>query len=471
MCSIFFLLTAFSCSPKISEGILKNLPEGFKVNGTTIEEDFFCEECQLIESRFFEVLNKKDLKTISPEDYRNWEDCIAQNPSIKLFKLVPGDYRKWGVLNLKQQSGIIFSGEKQLKKNGTHPFNLNPNEEVIVEGFELFDCEEIVLNGLSINGRSKKTKYHNKLAGKQNLIVGGRRNMIRSCYVQDVYQGSGIRIRNSNENVIIGCLMRQSAPSLTGDNVAILIQAHSDKKSFGNLILNNEIVNWNDGFLLSYNIPKRKGRLGFTGECPRTIFSYNNVYITKEFYESEDSNTKAFAENAIDLKVGTHSTEENDRIIISYNKIWGYRLSNTTYSSGSAGEAISIHVDASNIFIKNNIIYDVPLGISIRHNSNKYPNSKVENICVENNLFYQVKNFSNYKDGGIGVLTNTNGVIVRNNTFVDVTKAIDERKKNRISFYENTETQINEKKQFRYSFSRKKWNTEESFKNVNLLIK
>ena len=74
--------------------------------------------------------------------------------------------------------------------------------------------------------------------------------------------------------------------------------------------------------MLGWNLSKKNKSAHQTGACPATIFAYNNIYLTSDFY---DKNDKAYAENAIDLKNGTLSTLPEDKIKIYKNKIWGFR--------------------------------------------------------------------------------------------------------------------------------------------------
>jgi len=97
-----------------------------------------------------------------------------------------------------------------------------------------------------------------------------------------------------------------------------------------------------------------------------TIVDNNHMYINNEIYTDCNGNHDingecAYAENAIDLKAG--SNNPNNPIIISNNKMWGFRKSDRTNSYlGDPGAAIPIHYNVKNVLIRDNLIFDSVLG-------------------------------------------------------------------------------------------------------------
>ncbi|MEM9822285.1 MAG: hypothetical protein AAF985_14475, partial [Bacteroidota bacterium] len=396
---IFFLATVActSTKPSLSSELQNCLPQGGLITANSVvfpKEE--CVECKEVSKQLDRHLNAHASLEIDPGSYDSWQECLNQNDNIQTFFLAPGNYTKWGTLNLNGQSNITFSNKENRKFSKTqhawHPVQLPPSQQVILENFILINCQNVLLNGISFAGQT----YHQIVAltgGWQNKIEGGKGNIVNKCFIKDVFRGSGIRLKNTDNNVVLNSVLEQTNPALTGDNVAVLISADGDKVSRGNKILNNEIRNWNDGFMLGFSRPKknkaRKRSTHQTGECPATLFAYNSIYLTPAFHQ--DNGAKAFAENAIDLKNGTSSSRQEDKIRLFKNKIWGFRSSVKKWSSGSPGAGIALHVNASNIEVTDNIIFDVPLGISIRSNAVKHKGAKTENILIRNNLFSEIK--------------------------------------------------------------------------------
>ena len=291
--------------------------------------------------------------------------------------------------------------------------------------------------GLSFWGKYFQ-KAINRYGGWENKIEGGENNCIFQCWVKDVYRGSGVLLRNTSNNVILHSVFEQSHPSFTRDHVAIFISSVEGQVARGNQILNNEIRNWNDGFMLGYNKQKKKKAKGKTnhqiGECPATLFAYNSVYLTPAFYSNNGQ--LAFAENAIDLKNGTSSEKPADKIRIFKNKIWGFRPSDKKWSSGSEGAGITLHINASNIDITDNLIFDVPVGISIRSNSKLYPGAKTENVLIQNNFLSNIQQVPGKAKSGIGIICNTGNVAVKNNVFLGVKSQYELQKQKKFVLFE-----------------------------------
>ena len=96
------------------------------------------------------------------------------------------------------------------------------------------------------------------------------------------------------------------------------------------------------------------------------------------------------AENGIDIKVGGKSNDEKDIVRILGNRIWGFRKNLPECGgTGSWGDGIVVHVIADNILLKNNILFNLPSGISISPGKNEGSNKSGKiYVAIINNLVF-----------------------------------------------------------------------------------
>jgi len=221
--SCCFWLTQISCQQKIASAFSNKLPEGMRIDSGKLVDDFNCVECLKVEQKVKRALQEKPTVTISSEQYDSWQTCLEQNPQAKVFLLEPGNYNSWGTLKVQKRSGLVFSSSNYVdllkKQPSTHPANQSEKQRVRLKNFILIFSDNITLLGLSFAGNDFH-KAINRYGGWQNKIEGGENNCIFQCWVKDVYRGSGIRLRNTNNNVILHSVFEQSHPSFTRDHVA-----------------------------------------------------------------------------------------------------------------------------------------------------------------------------------------------------------------------------------------------------------
>jgi hypothetical protein len=188
--------------------------------------------------------------------------------------------------------------------------------------------------------------------------------------------------------------------ALKNDSVAVSLSSwgvrYSEIKN--TKILNNEIVNSNDGIQLVRNpmiwLDKSDSMYGKyqDANCEGTIIDGNHIYIDSSIYTDGKGNFDpngifAYAEDGMDFKVGSENA--NNPMIVSNNHLWGFRRSDSTNSYiSSSGVGIGAHFGVNNVQILNNVIFDSASGISTGDN-NRFAFG-MGNSVIKNNILYNV---------------------------------------------------------------------------------
>jgi len=375
---------------------------GFQVNKDKTNDKFkdskYLRKMDMLDfSELVPPHKRKDVLVVRPNmPYGSWRSLLFKNKNIRYFLITPGNYQKWGDLR-PQFSGTAkepyifryYDPASTTPYKPLHPVKLKAQgKEAVLERFNFWEVSHWVLHGLSFRGQAEVKK--GKRGGLYNCLRNeSNHNIVDYCLLEKVLWGNGIRINNSSYNSVQRCVIRDKIEGFTGDNIGISVHASVGKASVNNLILDNEIYNMTDAVQLVYQV--NMGRNApVTGEVPGTIVDNNDMYITKELYRNKDGQELACAENGIDIKVGTSSSEDKDKVRITNNRIWGYRATDQTCSGNSNGTAIGLHMNARNILIENNIIFDVPRGIGIAGKDEKLPGTYVGENIVRNNIIYNI---------------------------------------------------------------------------------
>ena len=334
---------------------------------------------------------------IRPESYKNWSECLAAN---KYMKLLPGDYTGWGQI-ISAVSGtetdpviIRYADTSEVsayKLRGT-------TKEAVIEGLRLEGVSNIIITGITIRGKGDS----------KNGVIGGMKNSIKDCknIVLDFCNIENVTVAAIRMINVVGCsvqncVFQQFDRALSGDGGAVSIQALRNRTSYGNRLINNEIINFNDGM----GFPREGNQTGadndVVGECLDNVFENNDIYITDLLYNPDGT---ACAENSMDFKNGTKSNSHN--LVIS-NRLSGNRPTGADCgSSGSNGCFISLHRAASGIDFKSNIFYDGAVGFNILQSDNKFPGESMENLNISNNLFFDL---NSGRSAGF-IMANTAGI-------------------------------------------------------------
>lgn len=367
--------------------------------------------------------DKADVKIITP-NITSWDQADFNNPDIKLWLLIPADYSHLGPMLLTAQGD-----ENSIKVirpyyiNNNNPYKLihgskveNESEEIIIDGIIFENAAYWTVSSVTIGGENTYSDKFNVYGsyGVKMIDESHHNIVVNSLFKQWAGNGAAVTISNSHHNLIQHCLFKDPF-ALGPDTGGVLLFATKNKEARGNMILASEFYNVADAVGMTFGTGQ--GDLQKIGEVPATIIANNDMYydethpawmtIRNQLVYVEET---ICGENAIDIKNGTSSTDPLDKIIIAFNRMWGYRPTDQTCGgSGSGGEAIVIHLNAKNILVYENIIYDAVMGIYVKQG--KEINgviAETENIAIVNNLIFGMVNpIPDFSEtyGGIGIVT------------------------------------------------------------------
>ena len=407
----------------------------FKVVCTTLVLNFVILDFEVFATSSDSAYEKKIVLPVydsnNPEMYliKNNQDWKKINDRrIRFFFVVPGDYSNAGSSAGRvviKTSGTTIQKRYILLHNGnnTHPGKLSKNRLAKV-GLIFKNANNWVIDRMA----------YWESPGLLNPIAleNSDNNIVNRYFMSNV--GNGISILDgSDNNIIQNCRIQRNNISIHHDRVAIGLSARGRRsiRMVNNKILSNEVYNFVDGV----QIARRNGnsRQSFEG----TIVDNNHFYIDNKIYTDGKGHHNAngqfaYAENAIDLKTGSENSTKP--VVISNNKMWGYRKSDRTRSRLSdPGAVMVIHFNVNNTVIKDNVLFDSTVGINI---SGPHSGYSMQNSVLENNIFYKIKEQAFY-------ISYSNKIKFDGNLFKDISKdfkkfvVFDKQLKN-ISFANNT---------------------------------
>lgn len=335
-------------------------------------------------SSYIESFNLPECDASNPEVQfiRNTADWSTINSSSKrIFCVSPGDYRS--LKNIK----LTASGTSEKKRyiilnngNDMHPGKLLSTQ---VANYAL------TFDGANYWIIDRAAAIENNLVTSFLLNTNSSNNILNRAFTNNIIT-SVLFKKDANNNTIQNCrFQNMTHAGRLLDNPTISFK-HWDLTVFSiknTKIVNNEIVNSNDG--IQTVIPMTPE---VTANVEGTIIDSNHIYIDSSIYTDGKGNytpsgTYAFAENAIDLKIGSLNAE--NPIIITNNHMWGYRKSDN--SSGSYlsdfGAAFGYHYGIGNIMLNNNVIFDSNVGIS--GGDSLFADYAIYDGEIKNNLLYK----------------------------------------------------------------------------------
>jgi hypothetical protein len=352
------------------------------------------------------------------------------NPAYRYFYVAPGNY------NSVDMNGDGYSDTILLTKSGTasapryislyngndwHPAKLSVNQQATVQltfdGSQYWIIDRLSTlnapssNAITINAKSKHLIFNRMYFNNFNnafMIFGTSSD---TDYTQN------ITIQNSR-------LYNMSDYGFDLDQSGIFLWA-KDMTAYARIddvfILNNEIVNCNDGIML---LRIQQGNSFPPANFQNIIIDGNHISVNKEIYtKGPDGNYPlgewAKSENAIDLKAGSDNPQKP--VVISHNYMWGYRKTDAEHGgSGSSGEIITGHYHTKNVIIQKNVLFDAPQGIAFSDPSG-LPYS-VENALISNNIIAQFTPYDGLWGSGETPLffTATKGVTFEKNVIVGI---------------------------------------------------
>ncbi len=323
---------------------------------------------------------------IRPEDFRNAEELMAAHPDANVYNFLPGDYTSWGFMLFAPWSGAAkpLVGTPERRKIlcfADHTVPWRRGSQAIFAGLSLWGCSNVIVTGLTFNGPVILERTSNNVVVHHNYF--------------EKNPGYCVRVFGNNNKVQRNLCFRQALrdgrTALTDEPAIQISPVDVARSTHNNHILDNEIVDWNDGIVFTGN----KSLLH--KPIPGTVVDGNDIHVSTDRYLYENEGVYADIENGFDFKIG--SDDPNNPIIVSNNRISGFRYvapSLISQGKGANGAAITNHFASRNILFRNNIVGDCPIGWIEHGWLPNYNENLVEprGTRFENNIWYGIQRHS-----------------------------------------------------------------------------
>lgn len=301
----------------------------------------------------------------------------------------------------------IFGGIEDIVTDGGD-YSQEVFDGVIDAGFDLQNYNWTNLHSNVHNNILNDDVLSSYLGADQCGFTSGLRNEITGTNVtldriliENVRRGNALRVNTCHNCVISNSIIRNSYDefcTLYNEvfNLENLVNAGSDNIGIAVLcsetscedisILSNKIYNTSDGIQFIYQPPS-----GLIGNFPNGLVQNNDIYFKPTSYIYLDDENKVQqgtadgelqmiqGEDGFDIKIGGTAISP---LVIRDNNIFGWRRA---FGTGGDGFAINCHINASNVTIEANHIYDCQNGIGLG-NQNADNNSLSDNFNVTNNV-------------------------------------------------------------------------------------
>ncbi len=358
--------------------------------------------------------------------------CDANNPEVqfintntdwshindinkRIFCVAPGNYTSLGNIMISQ-SGTANDKRYLILHNGNnvHPGKLQTNELALYK-LTLDNASHWVIDRQAANRSGSIIKITN----------GSSFNIINRMFTDNVGQSVFIG-HQCNNNTIQNSRFQNMSLSARKHDVMCILLTHNfnayaaDYVEIKNTkVLNNEIVNQNDGLHINITISQSNPNVNQTGNMEGTIIDNNKIWVTSDIYVDYNgtpnpNGNRMYAENALDFKIG--SANPNNPIMVSNNILWGYIPACTTDSFLSAnGIALATHFGIYNLHAKNNVIFNSYGGFGAGVSADS-PYA-LQNAEITDNLFVDCSNSSRPSYSAISVYEDDASLITRNTIF------------------------------------------------------
>ena len=325
-----------------------------------------------VDNPYLEPVNLPKCDANNPEVQfiRNTTDWSKINSSKRIFCVSPGDYRS--LKNIPLTVSGTAAKRRYIVLNNSN--DLHPGQ-----------LDKIQLANYALSVRASywtidRLAYVNGYQKTAVIFQTGKYNILNRSLVDN--SGEAVSIRGgADNNTIQKCrFQNQTAKSLDLDRAGITTsQWMADSYTVKNTkIIENEIVNYNDGIQLHRGPDSNGGKLYQKANCEGTIIDGNHIYA--------DDTIASTGENALDFKIG--SDNPLNPVMVTNNHLWGYKGSRVATN----GVIIVSHYNPKNLHINNNVIFEGEIGIVTGSNgpSSGYPLAMIDGE-IANNLIYKME--------------------------------------------------------------------------------
>lgn len=400
--------------------ILSSLKIGLLSLTFVLSSNAFAADSQYLEEITLPECNANNPEVQFISSNADWSKINDSSKSI--FCVKPGDYSGAGIITVTAD-GTDSNRRYIILDNGndTHPATLSTSNQANAILY-LDNADYWVVDRMSTRG------YGSSLGqSSMKLKNGSSNNIINRHFIDDFYDGINLTHGAYNNTIQQSQFHNMTHTGRKQDRTGLRLSnaSYNGTKIINTKIISNEFINCSDAIQLTRSTgpngwPDLVNDVDYSG----TIMDSNLMYITPDIYTDGSgyyttSGKYAYAENAIDLKVGAE--DANNPVIITNNIMWGFRQSDKTGSSISGtGKAMTIHYRVPNTFIENNIIYDSQYGIGV--GDSKEFSAVMTNGSIKNNIFYKI-GYSTPSDAFGMYLYDSKDMVVEENIFVDMPSA------------------------------------------------
>ncbi len=273
--------------------------------------------------------------------------------------LTPGDYRGWNHLDIGptwpsgSASAPIVIRYYAPDADAAHPVDrAAPATEAVIHGILWWgDVHDYVVIGLTVRAPAGTVAN-----GLLHVLNADRVTLDRNL-IEDSPQQFGVRIRDSS-GVCVQRNVIRNGTNPTNDHVGLDVKPNTTDV-IGLRILDNEITDWIDAVQLTNQAALRVG----------AVIKGNRLVTTSARHVQDGAGLLlGCTENGIDIKTpaaGGIYVVDNDLSgwletppIETAAALCGFHVNGPSSSSGSAGDAIIVHVDATDVHIVGNRISD-----------------------------------------------------------------------------------------------------------------
>ena len=327
--------------------------------------------------------------------------------AYRVFCIAPGDYRSYGKLAIDGSGGTesepkVIRFESAEFDSADEIFRADVSKLARMPQIDIRNTSHWVLHKLAFIDVSGQPI---RIAGANDIVVDrirlqNNRNGIEiqhgtnNSYIQNSLVADQVIPRGSgNDGVCIAMMGHYRQVNLNGN-----IDYDYPVVAKNNHVVNNEIVNCNDGFQAVW-MPQFKNYPDFQG----TIIAGNDIYIDNSRRTNCSGSLSwngdcAYTENAMDFKAA--SLDASNPVEVYDNRMWGWRKTDSSYNgpANSWGTAISTHYNSmKNLQIFENVFFDVGAGVGFTRGSN--------NSIVRDNIFANVTSAG--INNGVAIMTYT----------------------------------------------------------------
>jgi hypothetical protein len=346
------------------------------------------------------------------DDVDDWP--VVNDPAARIFCVRPGSYQGAGSIRLLRSGTAteprVLRHHDPDATVDLHPVEMAGSQRAIVRDFQIRGARHWLIDGLTVQGSDR---YGVSLDDASD-------NVLNRLLVQRAEEGL-VQFRGvSHRNVLQNSVIRRAVVAPDVDRGCVSFRdAGEGRAQRDNRLVQNEIYDCTDGIQLYLPSDATDG-----GGFPGLVIDENDVYLSRARYtnclgEFDRQGPCGCAENGIDVKIGGAGSAPGQAVSITGNRVWGWRETDhgpgggdvgRCGGTGSWGNLLSAHRQASHLSIRDNVFFDGPSGIGI--------GGGAHDVLVEDNVLHGIE--GGWRQKGSSLFVGGPDNVVRRNVLVDL---------------------------------------------------